>query len=271
MRSLLDFLVKYAYYILFIVLEAICLVLLFTANSYQRHCYTTSANVVAGDIAAGWENVVKYISLADENEKLKAENAELRNRLEAYRRNSIPILTKKGYEYIAGTVISATTNREKNSITINAGESLGIENEMGVITNEGVVGLICSVSDKYSLIMPIIHPDARISVKFAENGYFGSLTWDGKNVRIAQFTEVPGYVEFEIGDEIVTSGFSAIFPEGIPVGYVKSFTKDLSTDFYTIDIELSTDFNNIGYVYVIKNNNKDEILGSINNNSNYDK
>ena len=146
-----------------------------------------------------------------------------------------------------------------NSITVNAGKNAGIENEMGVIGRDGVVGIICSVSDRYSVVMPIIHPDARISVKLAENGYFGSLSWNGRDVRVATFSEVPGYVEVNIGDEIVTSGFSAIFPEGILVGYVKSFEKDLSTDFYTIDVELSTDFNNIKYIYAIKNNNKNEI------------
>ncbi len=266
MKSLLDFIVKYAYFILFIVLEALCLVLLFTANPYQRYEFASSANVVTGNIAETWSGIVQYVSLADENKKLQAENAELRNRLETYRRNSIPVLGNKGFDYIAGSVISATTNREKNAITINAGKNTGVENEMGVIGRDGVVGIICSVSGKYSVVMPIIHPDARISVKLAENGYFGSLSWDGTDVRVAQFTEVPGYVELKIGDEIVTSGFSAIFPEGIHVGYVKSFKKDLATDFYTIDVKLSTDFNNIKYVYAIRNNNKDEMTNQNENN-----
>lgn len=259
MKNLLDFIVKYAYFIVFIALEALCLVLLFTANSYQRYGFASSANVVTGSIAEQWASVAQYMTLSEENDALKKENADLRNRLETYRRNSIPVLGKKGFEYISGSVISATTNREKNSITINSGKNAGVENEMGVIGRDGVVGIISSVSDKYSVVMPIIHPDARISVKLAENGYFGSLSWNGRDVRIAQFTEVPGYVEVEIGDEIVTSGFSAIFPEGIHVGYVKSLEKDLSTDFYSIDVELSTDFHNIKYVYAIKNNNKEEI------------
>lgn len=259
MRNLLDFVVKYAYFILFIMLEALCLVLFFSANPYQRYEFSTSANVVVGTIQEKWSGVVQYMSLSEENEALKQENADLRNRLEAYRRSSIPVLGKKGFEYIAASVISATTNREKNTITVNSGKNAGIECEMGVIGRDGVVGIVNSVSDGYAVIMPIIHSDARISVKLAENGYFGSLSWNGRDVRIATFSEVPGYVDVRIGDEIVTSGFSAIFPEGIHVGYVKSFEKDLSTDFYTIDVELSTDFNNIKYVYVIKNKNKEEM------------
>ena len=262
MRNLLDFVVKYAYVIIFLVLEALCLTLLFSTNPYQRYGFATSANVVTGAIAEKWSGVVQYIGLADENEALKKENADLRNRLEAYRRSSIPVLGKKGFDYISASVISATTNREKNAITVNVGKNAGVENEMGVIGRDGVVGIVSSVSDKYSVIMPIIHPDARISVKLAENGYFGSLSWDGRDVRVATFSEVPGYVDVRIGDEIVTSGFSAIFPEGIPVGYVKSFEKDLSTDFYTIDVELYTDFHNIKYVYAVRNNNKEELKAS---------
>ena len=262
MRNLLDFVVKYAYFILFILLEVLCLVLFFSSNPYQRYGFATSANIVTGAIAEKWAGVVQYVSLSDENEALKKENADLRNRLEAYRRSSIPVLGKKGFEYIPASVISATTNREKNAITVNAGRNAGMENEMGVIGRDGVVGIVSSVSDKYAVIMPVIHPAARISVKLAENGYFGSLSWNGRDVRIATFSEVPGYVDVRIGDEIVTSGFSAIFPEGIPVGFVKSFEKDLSTDFYTIDVELYTDFHNIKYIYAIKNNNKEEMSGN---------
>ena len=192
MRNLLDFVVKYAYVIIFLVLEALCLTLLFSTNPYQRYGFATSANVVTGAIAEKWSGVVQYIGLADENEALKKENADLRNRLEAYRRSSIPVLGKKGFDYISASVISATTNREKNAITVNAGKNAGVENEMGVIGRDGVVGIVSSVSDKYSVIMPIIHPDARISVKLAENGYFGSLSWDGRDVRVATFSEVPG-------------------------------------------------------------------------------
>jgi len=263
MRNLLDFVVKYAYFILFILLEVLCLVLFFSYNPYQRYGFATSANVVTGTIAEKWAGVVQYVSLAEENEALKKENADLRNRLEAYRRNSIPVLNKK-FDYISASVISATTNREKNAITVNAGRNAGMEVEMGVIGRDGVVGIVSSVSDKYAVIMPIIHPDARISVKLAENGYFGSLSWNGRDVRIATFSEVPGYVDVRIGDEVVTSGFSAIFPEGVPVGYVKSFEKDLSTDFYTIYVELYTDFHNIKYIYAIRNKDKEEISSSDN-------
>ena len=132
MRNLLDFVVKYAYFILFIVLEALCLVLFFSANPYQRYEFATSANVVTGAIAEKWAGVVQYMNLSEENEALKKENADLRNRLEAYRRSSIPVLGKK-FEYIPASVISATTNREKNTITVNAGRNAGMETEMGVL------------------------------------------------------------------------------------------------------------------------------------------
>ena len=132
MRNLLDFVVKYAYFILFILLEVLCLVLFFSSNPFQRYGIASSANVVTGAIAEKWAGVVQYMNLSEENEALKKENADLRNRLEAYRRSSIPVLNKK-FEYIPASVISATTNREKNSYP---------HNELGILKSL----IICSIT-----------------------------------------------------------------------------------------------------------------------------
>ena len=106
--------------------------------------------------------------------------------------------------------------------------------------------------------MPIINPDIKISVKLKKNDYFGSLSWDGENNNIAKLDEIPSYVKLDLGDEIITSGHSSIFPEGIPVGTVSSFTEDKTSGFYKITVNLHTDYNNIRYVYVIINNNYSE-------------
>ena len=175
--------------------------------------------------------------------------------MERYRQDNIPSIDKSGYIYTSAKIVSATVNRTKNFITINKGKEHGVSQEMGVIGPNGVVGIVFSSSDRYSSVMPIINANTKISVKLSKNNYFGSLTWSGHDVNVANVSEIPGYVDVKVGDLIVTSGYSAIFPEGIPVGKVKSFTKDESTKFYEIIVELFTDFNNLSYVYVIENVN----------------
>lgn len=253
MNSLLRFIIKYSFTIVFILLEIVCFTLLFSKNNFQKAKYLNSSNALAGSISDKWTSFTGYTKLGAINDSLAIENEKLKNILEKYRRDNIPAIEKSGFKYISAKVVSATVNRTKNFLTINKGLLHGVAQDMGVVGPNGIVGIVYTASDKFSSVLPIINPDTKISVKIDKNDYFGSLSWQGDNIRIASLTEIPGYVDVEVGDVIVTSGHSAIFPENIPVGLIKSFSKDRSTNFYTIDVELFTDFNNISYVYVINN------------------
>ncbi len=258
MRNLINFIIKYAYTLVFILFEIICFTFIFTGNGYQRASFFNSSNRITASIQEKWSAITDYTKLKRVNDSLSAENERLLNNLERYRRDDIPSIERSGYEYISAKVVSATVNRKQNYITINKGKSHGVEPEMGVIGPDGLVGIVVSVSDKYSSVLPVINPESRISVKLEKNNYFGSLSWNGKNVNKATLSEIPGYIGLKEGDRIVTSGYSAIFPDGVPVGKIQSFEKDPSTDFYEITVVLFTDFNNLSYVYVIKNLNSNE-------------
>jgi rod shape-determining protein MreC len=255
MRNLLNFIIKYSYTLAFILLEVICFAFIFSSNGYRRSSFLNSSNRITASIQEQWSSVTDYTRLSVINDSLVAENEKLRNNLERYRRDDIPSIERSGYEYIAAKVVSATVNRKQNYITINKGREHGVEPEMGVIGADGVVGIVVSVSDKYASVLPIINPESRISVKLERNNYFGSLSWQSNRINHALLSEIPGYVSIKEGDRIVTSGYSAIFPDAVPVGKIHSFTKDASTDFYEITVALFTDFNNLSYVYVIKNLN----------------
>lgn len=259
MRNLLDFIIKYAYTILFVLLEVVCFILIFSTNGYQRASYFNSANIITASIQEKWNSVTEFTRLNQINDSLAAENVKLKNNLERYRRDQIPSIDRSGYEYISAQVISASVNKVQNYITINKGKDHGVENEMGVVSADGIVGIVVSVSDKYATVLPIINPETRISVKLEKNNYFGSLLWQGGNIGEAMLSEIPGYVNVSKGDRIVTSGYSAIFPEGVPAGTVESFVHEPSTDFYEITVALYSDFHNLGYVYVIRNLNAEEI------------
>ena len=145
-----------------------------------------------------------------------------------------------------------------NYITIDKGRSDGIERDMGVVSERGVVGIISTVSDNYAVVIPILNPKFRLSCKVLGSGYFGSMSWDGRNVQYAKLDELPRHVDFQAGDTIVTSAFSAIFPEGIMMGTVSSFEKQRDDNYYSLTVKLATDFTRLNTVMVIKNYHKNE-------------
>ncbi len=258
MKNLLNFILKYLYTFVFILVEIVCFTLIFTSINYHRVSFLNSSNVVTGNITEQWNEVTVFFKLKKINDSIVSENERLLNQIEKYRKDEIPAIEESGFEYIAAKIISANVGAKKNFLTINKGKSDEVKQDMGVVGSNGIVGIVYSSSNNFASIMPIINPNIKISVKLEKNEYFGSLSWDNKDKNTAVLDEIPGYVDVSIGDKIVTSGFSSLFPEGLPVGEVKSFAKDKSTAFYKIYVDLYTDFNNIGYVYVIKNQNFEE-------------
>jgi len=260
MKNLFDFIVKYLYAIVFILIEIVCFALIFTNNNYHKVSFLNSSNALSASVEEQWNGITEYTRLKSINDSIVSENQKLRNLLEEYRREDIPSIEDSGFEYISAKVLSVTVNRVQNSLTISKGLNDGVEQEMGVVGPNGIVGIVFGTSANYASVMPLIHPEFKISVKLEKNDFFGSLYWDEVDNGLANLSEIPGYVDVQVGDVVITSGFSAIFPEGIPVGTVKEFSKNESTKFYHITIDLFTDFNNLSYVYVIENVNKEEQL-----------
>ncbi len=259
MGNLINFIIKYSFAIVFVLMQVVCFIFIFTSNNFHKTAYLTSSNAIAANISDSWSGVLEYINLATVNDELMLENQELKNKLDRYSRSNVPLLVDAKFEYIAAKVIGVTSNQSKNFITINKGRASGIKPEMGVVGTEGVVGVVYSVTEDYATILPIINSEVKISVKLNKNDYFGSLSWDASDKRIANLEGIPGYVNLQKGDLVVSSGFSSIFPEGINVGNVESYTQNASTNFYNIKVDLSTDYRNLTYVYVINNTDKNQI------------
>ncbi len=144
-------------------------------------------------------------------------------------------------------------------MTLDKGENDGVFRDMGVISDEGVVGIVLETSDNYATVIPIINLDFRLSVKLKSSSYAGILQWNGKSPLFADLNEIPFHVELLEHDTIVTSGFSSIFPEGIEVGTIESFTLEQG-NFYEISVRLSTDFQSLFHVNVIRNYQQEEQL-----------
>jgi rod shape-determining protein MreC len=136
---------------------------------------------------------------------------------------------------------------------IDKGKVHGIEREMGVTASGGIVGQVVEVSDYFSTIMSVLNIHSRISVRVKSSGQIGTLIWNGKNYRIGTLIDIPTHSKLNVGDTIVTSGYSHIFPEGIQVGTVKDFRINPGDNFYTADISYFVDYNKIYHVFVIRN------------------
>lgn len=259
MRSLLNFLLRFKTLILFLILEAVALIMISSSHNYHQSVAFGAARTLSGFFAQRVESGRSYFRLRQTNEQLVYENLMLRRQIEEAGKISPPgivtvVDTVKGtgYSYLSATVINNSVNKQKNFITLDRGSRDGVINGMGVASSEGIVGVVVGVSHNYSVAMSVLNTDFRISSSIARNDYFGSLAWDGKNYRYSQLSEIPHHVTVAEGDTIVTSGYSAIFPAGLMVG---TLTGDLKKggDFVTLKVRLSADLKKLTNVYLIGN------------------
>ena len=272
MRNLLDFFLKYSKWFIFIIYVIISCMLLFNGNPYQHYIYLTSANKVSSLVFKTSSMVTSYFHLHDINEDLQRRNASLESEviclnkeLARYREEAIADSLSRDsslvqFDFIIAHVISNSVSRANNYITIEKGRLDSIKPEMGVVDQNGVVGIINVVGDHSARIISLLNPKMRISCKVKGREYFGSLVWDGKSPHEAILEEMPRHEKFKKGDTIVTSGYSAVFPEGIPVGTIISHEKEHDDNFYALRIKLFTDFTTLSTVRVIRNNMKDELM-----------
>lgn len=209
--------------------------------------------------------VNEYIDLKATNKNLAQENARLRSLLpDAYYESNIikntvnDTLKHQQYSFIVAKVINNSMTRRNNYLTLDKGALQGVKPEMGVITSQGVVGIVKNVSEHYCTVMSMLHKDMRISAKFKNNNYFGSLAWEGSDPTIAVLKDIAKHVVFQKGNTVVTTSYSAVFPENILIGTVAGADIKPGENFYNIQIKLSTNFSNLTYVYVVDNMLKSE-------------
>lgn len=262
MRNLLDFLAKYNYWFVFILLETTGMTLLFRYNSYQSSVWFSSANVVVGRVYEVSSWVETFLNMSQANEILTHRNIVLEQRSRAMEERlaalggdeaegEVARMNNEGYDMIAAKVVSNSVSRTDNLITIDKGSADGVEKDMGVVCGNGVVGTVYLTSAHYSVVIPVLNHMSNISVMVKGRGYYGYLHWTGGDPMKASVDDVPRHARFSIGDLIVTSGYSAIFPPGVLAGRVKHVFNSADGLSYRIEVTLSTDFSCLRDVYVI--------------------
>lgn len=264
MQQIINFIIKNSIRLLFLLLLATSLTLTIQSHSYHRSQMVNSANAVTGTVYEEVNEVKTYFSLRDENDKLAKENAYLRKLL-FNKKDSTSTLPKdsvKGYdklEVIQSKVINNSYNKTENYLTINSGAISGLKPDMGVVSSEGIVGVVEKVSPRYATVISVLNLKSKINAKVKRTNHFGSLIWKAKNAGYVQLVEIPRLASVKKGDTIVTGGRSTIFPENIPVGIIDRIYMDTETNYYTLDVRLFTDMTNLNHVYIIKNKEATEI------------
>jgi rod shape-determining protein MreC len=267
MYNLVKFILKYHFTILFIFLELLALLLIFQNNSYQKVKYLNTSNHFTGAILEAKAAFTDYFKLKEVNNQLAAENAQLKSKILSISYQEVPSLTTDtlivsdtllldtilALKNYPAKVIGNSINKQLNIIFIDKGSNHHFYEDMGVVNQQGVVGVVKEVTKKYASITPIINRDFNINAKIKGSGYFGNLTWDGVSPIYAQLNDIPNHIEPKIGDTIVTSGYSQIFNEGIVIGYIDKVNELPGKSFININVRLAVEFGNLNYVYGLEN------------------
>ena len=269
MYNLFRFFLRYHLFILFVSLEFFCFYLTYRTKHYNQAAYSNFASAVSGRVYESYTGITDYLYLRKMSDSLVAENAALRQKLlvskfdtkvdSAHVNDTIGRYVQH-FTYLTARVVHNSVNQASNLIYLNRGKLQGISRQMGVFNSNGIVGQVIYVTDNYAAVMSVLSKDFKVSAKLKKSEYFGNMHWDGVNSITATLEEIPKHVQVKVGDTIVTSGFSELFPRDIMIGTVKKVKTEPDKNFMDVTVNLSTDFGNLSYVYIVKNINRNELL-----------
>ena len=282
MQNLLDFLARHFHWLVFLLLETVSGILLFSYNSYQGSVWLSTANAVTGKTLEMQADVEQYFSLKRLNEELSQRNLVLEQQLRIYREklssdschvsratcaaygdssnlspltsHPSPLTTHPSpltTHFIPAKVVANTVDKRDNLITIDRGRADGVRPDMGVVSGLGLVGVVYLAGEHYSVVLPVLNSRSRISCSIRGREYFGYLTWPGGSPIEAFIEDIPRHAKFKKGEWVETSGYSAIFPKGIAVGKIIAIYNSHDGLSYSLKVHLATDFACLRDVYVV--------------------
>jgi len=273
MRQLFELIYRYRAFFTFAIFEVVCFWLIIGNSKVHNAAIFNTSNRLIASIFVMKNEIYQYFKLTTVNEDLARENAFLREFIEKEQKRTRitdpttwdldtlsvnPTDTVQQYKYIPARVINNSFRLTDNYITLDKGKIDGIKPDMGVISTGGIVGQVKVVSRNYSTIFSLLHSEMFVSSMIKRLGVFCTTKWQGNNPILANVLYIPRHVNVQVGDSIVTSGYNAIFPPGIPVGVVESVTIEENETFFDVKIRLTNDFSKISFVYLINNKFKTE-------------
>lgn len=272
MNTFLQLLNRVNHRILFSVLFVLSLFLIVQNNEAQGKIFWNSAGKITGFFGSGANAIQSYFNLRRENEKLQHEISVLRGQLGKDQYNNqvstdtlqrvIDSTRVQIYKYIEATVVNNSVDKPKNYLTLNRGSKHGVRLNMGVITTNGVLGVVRYVSEHYCVVMSILHTNSRVSaqIRGVDKGFYGSLVWNGKDPRFVQLVDIPKHNKISSKDDVVeTTGFSTYYPPGVAIGKVFYHSIPPGSSNHLIQVKLYTNMNNVRYAQIVVNEHADEI------------
>lgn len=263
MLSLLE---KYAHYVVFLVLEGICLYLIVNYNQTQRSIYVHSSSRITGSILSQRARLDEYTQLHEANQRLHRENAQLIKEILQLndRINMLELSSGGSYDTTDISIVPVRIIKQdilstRNHITINAGTSDGISSSMGLVTDDGVLGIITHASDHYATAISLLNVDVAISASVRGSDYFGTISWRGRDVDELVLTGIPKHAQISPGDTVLTNGYSTIFPSGIPIGRIIDGQLDRTDQYYEFRVDPIVDYARATRAYAILRHDADDI------------
>ena len=266
MRNIFLFLKKYAILLLFLFLQTISLVMLFSYNDFHQTIYWSVSNNISGSINQRINGIEEYFSLKKENEILRAQNSMLLEQLsvtgvapdtstEIQQKMSIKDSSKisRQFKYMSAKVLSSSVFFQQNYIMLHRGSDQGVKSNMAVVGTNGLVGTVVYTSRNMSLVMSLINRDSKVIAVLKKGSGLGEITWDGKDPSILLLGKVPKTIKVAKGDTVITSPYSDRFPPGIEIGYVEKVDFDQETNTFKLKIKTAIDFNSIQHAYIVSN------------------
>ncbi|MCF6183572.1 MAG: rod shape-determining protein MreC [Bacteroidales bacterium] len=253
MKEFINFIKSAHFFLLFLVLESFSIFLI-VKNTDKKLVFLNSANSVSGFFHKESSYISDYFSLRTDNQRLIKENNRLKNYITLLKPKKHLFsadLENIGYYYKYAEVVKNSVNKPNNILTVNKGSSDGIYENMAVVSDEGIVGITAIIGKRYTTVISVLNSKLGISAKIKRTGFHGIIKWDEKNPEYVLLTDIPVYTSLYKGDEVVTGGYSAIFPEGMKIGTVSEFKKDKQSTFFIIKVKLSQDFRKLNNVYLV--------------------
>ena len=271
MRNIFLFIRRYFNFLFFLVLQIIALSFLVRYNKFHEAAFMGVANELTGRVSSKYSNVQYYFHLKKTNEARAAQNEQLLNELRSNYQgadslsqivvdtaNKDTLGAYRRYVWRSARVVNNSVGLQNNYITIHRGEKQGVRQDMGVVSANGIVGMVVNTSENFAVVMSMLNRQSSVSAKLKNSREVGKVQWDGKSPNYLTMINIPKNIRVVQGDSIVTSGYSLSFPPDILIGTVSNVVDDRSSNFYTLIIKPATNFYNLEYVTVVDNLQKDE-------------